>query len=129
MNGISYSLFTTYSQIPEKSLDEVDRSEADQKPDHGPEGQPSVLPVAGISQAISNGDNINKTYGSVATHPVVSTSSAYLDDEEDSLVEEGIRTPTQARRIPIRRRLSMYECSDGGMDLEDEYIGGSARSF
>ncbi|KAH9857446.1 vacuolar amino acid permease [Lenzites betulinus] len=48
-----------------------------------------------------------------------------LSDESDLDIEAGL-PPIPVRR-PRRRRLSTYESSDGGMDLEDDVIGGSAR--
>ena len=51
------------------------------------------------------------------------------DDDEEEARGEGrdtVSAPIAAPRRP-RRRLSTYESSDGGMDLEDEVIGGSAR--
>ncbi|KAI0628852.1 vacuolar amino acid permease [Trametes polyzona] len=49
-----------------------------------------------------------------------------FDDDEDDEGEGGGIAPIPVRK-PRRRRLSTYESSDGGMDLEDDEIGGSAR--
>ena len=46
---------------------------------------------------------------------------------EDDTDDEGVDGVPPIRVPPKRRRLSTYESSDGGMDLEDEVIGGSAR--
>lgn len=45
------------------------------------------------------------------------------DDDEEDDVESAIKTMP-----PRPRRLSGYETTDGGMDLESDTIGGSARS-
>lgn len=36
-------------------------------------------------------------------------------------------SPIDVPKVPRLRRLSTYESSDGGMNLEDDVIGGSAR--
>ncbi|KAI0823832.1 vacuolar amino acid permease [Trametes gibbosa] len=46
--------------------------------------------------------------------------------DEDADADAGGLPPIPVRR-PRRRRLSTYQSSDGGMDLEDDEIGGSAR--
>ncbi|KAI0355184.1 vacuolar amino acid permease [Trametes cingulata] len=51
----------------------------------------------------------------------IEAGSKDSDDEDD----DGL--PPIRTRAPQRRRLSTYESSDGGMDLEDERYGGSAR--
>ncbi|TDL18944.1 MFS general substrate transporter [Rickenella mellea] len=53
-------------------------------------------------------------------------SALSADDEDD---QESAVPPLRPRPIFPRRRLSTFESSEGGMDLEDETIGGSARSF
>ncbi|KAI0668302.1 vacuolar amino acid permease [Trametes maxima] len=50
----------------------------------------------------------------------VEAQSRSGSDDEDGL-------PPIRTQAPKRRRLSTYESSDGGMDLEDPKIGGSAR--
>ncbi|THH09985.1 hypothetical protein EW145_g1642 [Phellinidium pouzarii] len=59
------------------------------------------------------------------------------EDEEEDVTEEleteteiGNSGPLPRSIVPKpRRRLSTYELSDGGLDLESDVIGGSARSF
>ena len=48
-----------------------------------------------------------------------------IEDEEPALATQPIPVLTTQDRRP--RRLSTYESSDGGMDLESDVIGGSAR--
>ncbi|KAI0761482.1 vacuolar amino acid permease [Trametes elegans] len=48
------------------------------------------------------------------------------DESTDSDSDDSVVAPITTR-APKRRRLSTYESSDGGMDLEDDRIGGSAR--
>ncbi|KAI0713744.1 MFS general substrate transporter [Earliella scabrosa] len=50
-----------------------------------------------------------------------------METTEDDTDDEGVDGVPPIRVPPKRRRLSTYESSDGGMDLEDEVIGGSAR--
>lgn len=47
------------------------------------------------------------------------------DDEAESEEPES-HAPARSFSLPVRR-LSTYTISDGGMDLEDDVIGGSAR--
>ncbi|KAI0806672.1 MFS general substrate transporter [Fomes fomentarius] len=49
------------------------------------------------------------------------------DNDTDSDVEAAAVSPIDVPKVPRLRRLSTYESSDGGMDLEDDVIGGSAR--
>ena len=64
------------------------------------------------------------------TTPAQDSALASEDEDADAREEreEGRHrvSPIATPRRP-RRRLSTYESSDGGMDLEDEVIGGSAR--
>ncbi|KAI0045780.1 MFS general substrate transporter [Auriscalpium vulgare] len=48
-----------------------------------------------------------------------------LESDDDDERENGV-SPLNSKRRPARR-LSTYESSDGGMDLESDEIGGSAR--
>lgn len=61
-----------------------------------------------------------------STHPERDESAVSADDEDD---QASAVAPLRPRPIFPRRRLSTFESSEGGMDLEDETIGGSARSF
>lgn len=48
-----------------------------------------------------------------------------VDDEEDDEGEGSARSRPLMRSR--RRRLSTYQSIDGGMNLEDDFIGGSAK--
>ena len=48
-----------------------------------------------------------------------------VEEDEEEEESEAVSRLLPGRRP--RRRLSTYESSDGGMDLEDDVIGGSAR--
>ena len=111
-------------QIPEKSLDEPDRIRPVRKPDGETQLEQEDRNET-IPESLLDDDN-NKTYGSVAVRSVENRSDL---EEANSFIDEDILTSTQRRRITPRRRLSTYQSDDGGLDLEDEYIGGSARSF
>ena len=52
------------------------------------------------------------------------------DDASEDEASDG-QGPLRSPRIAFqhRRRLSTFESSEGGMDLESDVIGGSARSF
>lgn len=51
-----------------------------------------------------------------------------VGEEEEEELHDAV--PVLPRAIaPRRRRLSTYQSFDGGLDLEDEEIGGSARSL
>jgi hypothetical protein len=49
-----------------------------------------------------------------------------IDDDEDEEVDDERALPTTPRAVP-RRRLSTFEPTEGGMDLESNRVGGSAR--
>ncbi|RPD55294.1 vacuolar amino acid permease [Lentinus tigrinus ALCF2SS1-7] len=72
-----------------------------------------------------------RTPGELAEETQGSAEATELEDEgsgaEDINDDDDEVRPMLGQTIPKRRRLSTYESSDGGMDLEDDVIGGSAR--
>lgn len=88
-------------QIPEKSLDK----ERDDSPQQRPSGD---VEAAGGQGPVVNGDE--------------------PEDDEDSSPERDPVPPIRPSPRPRRRRLSTYESVDSGVNLEDDRIGGSART-
>ncbi|KIP03380.1 hypothetical protein PHLGIDRAFT_121639 [Phlebiopsis gigantea 11061_1 CR5-6] len=65
---------------------------------------------------------------SVHENPLEVTEGPAEDDAEEREHEDAVPIPVRPQLYPKRRRrLSMYESTDGGQDLEHEEIGGSAR--
>ena len=97
-------------QIPDKPLDQP-RPRAhsvDELPNPHPTPAELEEELAGSSSGITSAD----------------LSEVEVEEEEEEEAEPV--SPLLVGRRP-RRRLSTYESSDGGMDLEDDVIGGSAR--
>lgn len=105
-------------QIPDKPLDQP-------RPRTRSSGElPNPHPTpAEFAEESRNADGLPANVEVVQNH----------DDESDSSDAEGedervdIPPVSQSPKRPRRRRLSTYESSDGAMDLEDDFIGGSAR--
>ncbi|KAK7437119.1 hypothetical protein VKT23_018743 [Stygiomarasmius scandens] len=97
--------------IPEKDLDSRPRSNS----------LPPPPPQGGIPGPMPITQTGNGTQQSSA-----STTPESVSDSEDSELRDEISHPPALPR-PIKRRLSTYESTDGGMDLESRRIGGSAR--
>lgn len=124
-------------QIPEKSLDEPAR-EVTRKPSvhsvHEPERSPTPPPPNALEYIDERTDGSDETTLEVlaVTSPTQidydgAVEQEHHDDMPPEVVVPQLRRPRLVR--PRRRRLSMYESSDGGMDLESDVIGGSARSI
>lgn len=97
----SKATLTTRSQIPDKSLDAPPPPEREPAGRSDPESRENPLEVT--------------------DDPEESAEELHASEDEDV---PAIRPPLTGKR---RRRLSTYESSDGGMDLENDEIGGSAR--
>ncbi|KAF5348388.1 hypothetical protein D9758_010911 [Tetrapyrgos nigripes] len=99
--------------IPEKDLDSRPRSNS----------LPPPPPQGGALGSVP------ATQAAVETRVPESSSSTtpdtVSDDESDELQDDVPNARTLPR--PIKRRLSTYESTEGGMDLESKRIGGSAR--
>ncbi len=97
-------------QIPDKPLDQP-RPRA-RSVDELPNPHPTLAELAEELAESRSGSGI---------------TSADLSELEAEDEEEGEAVSPLLPARPLRRRLSTYESSDGGMDLEDDVIGGSAR--
>lgn len=110
----------------------MDKQRQGGKPDE--EDHPGRVQEQEPTPQISPSSSSIKNYGAVTkVHPVGTTpdsdGSVTIADETDSFIDDGIPTPSHCLQIPPVRRLSTYESSEGGMNLEDDLIGGSARSL
>ena len=103
------------TQIPDQRLDQP-RPRARSL---GELPNPHPTPAELVEETRGSGDSTPTQDSAVASED----EGAGADEQE-----EGRHTvsPIATPRRP-RRRLSTYESSDGGMDLEDDVIGGSAR--
>lgn len=103
-------------QIPEKSLDSPELSNRTKRKVSSQENGEREPSENHISNHIEPDDPFE--YGDAAEVGEVEDRQGPGDRSVDHL-----QTPQK----PKRRRLSTYESSDGGMDLESDDIGGSAR--
>ncbi|TBU53937.1 MFS general substrate transporter [Dichomitus squalens] len=77
-------------------------------------------------RSIAELPNPNPTPAQLAEELSASQDTSAVTTESDESDDDEPVSPLLPKRSH-RRRLSTYESSDGGMDLEDEVIGGSAR--
>lgn len=126
-------------QIPEKSLDEpapIRRKSSShsiiRRMSTEVVGQPANdLPV--VEEEDGEGEDGEEDSGSEVSEEDTSPSRFEGFNNPFDGNETRDRLPSTLPRPRLintkRRRLSLYESSDGGMDLESDKIGGSARSL
>lgn len=95
--------------IPDKSLDEPE-------PGAGPNAEASLNPARA---------DVENVTSSAVTSPLDTPFDS--DDEGRGERPPILRTRSSKSNLKRPRRLSSYESVDGGMNLEDDIIGGTAR--